>query len=32
MFISVGESYPLQEVNYEQSEMSTVPNEERNGK
>lgn len=32
MFIFVGESHPLQEVNFEQSEMSTEPNEERNGK
>lgn len=32
MFILAGESHPLQEVNSEHMEMSTVSNEERNGK
>lgn len=32
MLIFAGESHLLQKVNSEQSEMSTVPNEGRNGK
>lgn len=32
MFILAGESHPLQELNSEHMEMSTVSNEERNGK
>lgn len=31
MSIFVGESHPLQEVRFEQSEMTIEPNEERNG-
>lgn len=32
MFILAGEGHPLQEVNSEHMEMSTVSNEERKGK
>lgn len=31
MSIFVGESHPLQEVRFEQSEITIEPNEERNG-